>query len=226
MKCAFQSKMPKFNSGHQCPQSILKTPPIIFTTLSITLPKSTFVPHHLNTKANLLKSKALPVSHDSRTRGITPLEKNAKSSRDQLYFMWTALRSIRNEKMLQTVDTQWLSSSEDFAIGLLTHILKISVAPHCWSALLLLLDHGGQLLYSILVLGDRGSRHWKWGVHCFGRRSANTISWYNLLLEHFGLLLLRRNRSWGVQNVHASAWWCQLRLLAWTWHSVFSFYTT
>ena len=109
---------------------------------------------------------------------------------------------------------------------LLTHILKISVAPHCWRALLLLLDQGWNLLDSILVLGDRGSRQWKRGVHCFGRRSANPISRNNLLLEHLGLLLLRRNRSWGVQNVHASAWWCQLRLLAWTWHHVFSFCTT
>ena len=148
-----------------------------------------------------------------------------KLSIDQVYFMWTALKSSRNEKMPQTVYTQWFSSSEDCATGLLTHILKISVAP-CWSTLLLLLlDHGGQLLDSILVLGDRGSRQWKRGVHCFGRRSANPISRNNLLLEHLGLLLLRRNRSWGVQNVHASAWWCQLRLLAWTWHSVFSFCT-
>ena len=148
-----------------------------------------------------------------------------KSSRDQLYFMWSALKSSRNEKMLQKVFTQWLSSSEDYATGLSTHILKISVAPHCWSILLLLLDHSGQLLDSILVLGDRGSRQWKRGVHCFGRRSANQISWYNLLLEHLSLLLLRRSRSWGVRNVNGSAWWCQLRLLAWTWHSMFSFCT-
>ena len=115
-------------------------------------------------------------------------------------------------------------------------ILKISVAPHCWRVLLLLLDQGGHLLDSKLVLGDRGSRtilvNWravrpprKRGVHCFGRRSANQISCYNLLLEHLGLLLLWRSRSWGVRNVHGSAWWCQLRLLAWTWHSVFSFCT-
>ena len=147
------------------------------------------------------------------------------SSRDQLYFMRTALKSSKNEKMLQTVHTQWLSSIEDYATGLLTHILKISVAPHCWSILLLLLDHSGQLLDSILVLGDRGSRQWKWGVQCLGRRGANTISRNSLLLEHLGLLLLRRNRSWGVRDVHGSAWWCQLRLLAWTWHSVFSFCT-
>ena len=150
--------------------------------------------------------------------------------------MRSALKRSRNEKMLQTVHTQWLSPSEDYATGLLTHILKISVAPHCWRVLLLLLDQGGHLLDSKLVLGDRGSRtilvNWravrpprKRGVHCFGRRSANQISWYNLLLEHLSLLLLWRSRSWGVRNVHGSAWWCQLRLLAWTWQSTFSFCT-
>ena len=147
-----------------------------------------------------------------------------KSSRDQLYFMWSALKSSRNEKILQKVFTQWLSSNEDYATGLLTHILKISVAPRCWSALLLL-DHGGQLLDSRLVLGDRGRRQRRWGVHCFRWRSANPISRNSLLLEHLGLLLFRRSWSWGVRNVHGSAWWCQLRLLAWTWHSVFSFCT-